>query len=185
MPLNSFLTPTVQQGSSLQLLDEHKATSAENTYTFNPTNAMTSAKFSEIIIIINGVSTAQLALLLQMNGIVSGTYNYQGQRMTGAAVANITAATQTSVQVLSSTAISGAVGLAAEIHIFIDDSATIHPWGFSRGVTNSGGGACIIEDISFGNTTATFTLGSFTILTSVSTWTTGTHITTYGIKRIT
>lgn len=173
-------TTNPNTGSSLQLLDLHQASGTESTYTFTPGSALNSAKYSAIVIKISGSATASLALNMVLNGD-SGNMAYFGQRMTGSAVANITASAQSVIQIASTSIISAATLFDGEIIINLDSTVGK----ILRGTSMMSAGGVGVELLGwYDSQGATNSITSINFATSTSTWATGTNITTYGVKNV-
>jgi len=163
-------------------LDVHLAAAPESTYTFTPATALDWDDYTRIIVQTSGLTTAALALQMQLNGIV---ISYFSQRLRSAAAA-LTALQQSNVafwEILSSTALNAASRQFITItEIMLNDPAFANE-GFlclMKGealLTHEQGGG-------YNDENNVGPIDSITTFTSASTWAAGTLISTYGVRRI-
>ncbi len=157
------------------VLDKHEATGTEASYTFTPDPAILNDKYSKILIIFDGKTTASLALELKINGSATGHYwtmteNNQGT-LTGS-----TASNASEFPLADTSVITAATHLMGEISLYLSDIAT------AVVSIDSTIGAGRHYNKMTGNI-VTSTITEIKIQTSTSTWVAGTKIIIYGVVR--
>jgi len=164
-------------GGSLELLDVHTATGTESSYTF--TQDLDKSNYSNFDIIFQGDATAELALLMQVNGSTSSNHHYTLIYSDGSSITDSWVEDSTSFPLISTNLNSTnphalyascqlRTNVVGEQYLIYTSFAHAYPqlrWeeyvGIDSGITTG--------DIS-----------SIKIFTSTSTWLSGTRISTYG-----
>lgn len=168
----------INQGSMV-LLGKHTAVVAESTFTFNFAG-ITDDLYSEIIVVARGQVTAALNLQLTINGGSTGYYQ-DGVSAIGGSNANINIDNAAQLTFQSSSILNGA-NQEIEANAIIKGSkvGTSRPTGRIEAGTFSIG----MEESAFGCGSVTTPVTSITVKTSTSTWTVGTTIEVYGIRKV-
>jgi len=163
-----------------ELLDSHIAVAPEATYTFTPTTPLTIDDFKKFMIVISGDSTAAFALLMRFNGETGAFYSTFGYRIAGGAETIINLAAQTAWEVIQQAIIAANDSFWAAVEFSLPIAGINRVLPMTKGISEFGGGAHqVCGNKLTGAGRDTFT--SITILTSASTWKTGTEIHTYGV----
>lgn len=165
---------------TVEILDNHVAAGAEATYTFTPASALLFATYSEIWVVIEGAATAALALQMQLNGDTAANYSENGYRINAApAQVILQNLGQTQLTLLTATVLAGAYDFSGISKI------TRNP--LNNRYTQHSEFSCQLalehEKYYGRHVAAAQAISSITVKTSISTWITGTRITTYGVRR--
>lgn len=177
----SYVQGLIDSTNKVVLLDEYTAASAESTKTFTFSPALDNDTYSKIIIQVMYRGTAAQNLLCVWNGETGANYYGGGQRFTSSTLAYISISAASSLQVASSTILSGA---NADL-----DGQIAMQWIRSNLMT-------VDSKLGKLQTVGTFeqvfgyndqsndaTLSTLTIKTSTSTWAIGTKFSVYGVLR--
>ena len=184
LKMNSGATaPEWGNTGTYEYLTTYTAAQAEATYTYTPASALTFANYSAIIIEIDGEITAALSLRLRINGgVTAGNYKSQGMTTDGSTVAALDdGGSQTSYALASSSLLNTANDqFLGQAEIRMGNTTTQRAVVFARICEPSGGTK---TEITSGYIIGATEITSITILTSTSTWLTGTRFSIYGVKR--
>ena len=167
--------------STIEYIDSYVAGSAEATKTFTFATPINFANYSKIIIQCDGGVTAALGLLLRLNGLTDAQYDSQGHREALGVIIAIVSSAATSIPIMSNASLSAAnYGFSGFCEITRELITTTRPNVFSK---FTGADTLDTQRLSSRHRDNITTLTSVTILTSTSTWLTGTTFTVYGVKR--
>ena len=169
---------TVESGKMV-LLDSHEATSTESTYTFTSTSSLDMENdYSELIVLISGNATASLSLQLIINAIEGVAYSQTTLVADSTSVTHSDLAGQGKIEILNTALLDNPRAILCELHI------TGNP--FNRDLMINGNNYALGEGLNvLGGSMAENDglIDSLRIKTSTSTWSSGTQIITYGVKR--
>lgn len=171
-------TPSV---NVFQVLDNHIAAIAENTYTFTPAVPLTMAQYSVFIVEIVGRTTLALALQAQINGTAVQNYSYGLRKtQTPLVTAISTAINAANLSLLTAGILIAGAEFSGQLRIIIPENGSniIGSSEFQESINIFG-----CESLQHVVNVASTTLVSININTSASTWQAGTRITIYGVKR--
>ena len=175
------LFPLIQDQSLIDLLDTHEATGTESTYTFTPTTPIDLAdEYEEVFVIAKGKTSASLAIDFKVNGITE--YHTTINNNLLGTLTGIHLGSALNAELQSATNINVGRGFNLNLHIskeLVDGSSSgYNYYGFSnvstRALTTFAGGTILNTET---------TISSIQLFTSASTWTAGTTINTYGLRK--
>ena len=165
-------------GGQLELIEEHEATGAENSYTI--TADMTAAKYTSIIVQFRGESTAQLAMQASLDGTTTDNYHYM-QNLFASGTQTTSEVVDGDIMPLASTAVI----VGADVEIIFQLVIALNSEDNGTASWQTWGKGNVTSDIEFryGQSAISGDLATILISTTTSTWKTGSYITTYGVKR--
>jgi len=166
-----------------ELLDNYEATSAESSHTFTPSSALEFDTYSQIIVVIDGLTTASLALELIVNG-QRGANNYLsvGKRFVWTPTETLIVENSTQYTLATTTCLPSA---GSSFNVVVSMTCNDTTTGTNRIHIDTNANCGAINEIKGGiNQSVVYTeITEIIVETSTSTWRIGTRMSVYGIKR--
>lgn len=160
-----------------ELIKKHIATGTEATLDLTGLT-LSAADYSQIIIEMDGESTATLNVLLRINGLGTAKYDIWTTTNDGSAMAGSTSADNTSHQLVALGGANRSFSLQAIITI-AETSGIVYI--HSNSMSFGGGG--YVDSFGANDTGSITSITGINIFTSTSTWKSTTKISIYGVRR--
>jgi len=165
-----------------ELLDTHIAVGTEATYTFTPADPLDNDTYSEIVSVLDGDITAILALQMKVNALAT-LYSVEKLTVVGGVITGVSQISTPQWELIGTALLNIATRKFAVVtHLMIGDSAFSFPHvgGFYQAKADLGYVTGTLRQFTNGEDDIT----SIEWKTSASTWTAGTTIDTYGVRRV-
>ncbi len=169
--------PNYKASNKMVTIEDYNSpsTAATKTFTFP---AIDFSKVSKLVLVIDGLTTAALALRVTINGIVTSKYSYDGRRIAGGTETLLDVTAEEYWEVASVAAIDAARSFMGTIEIY---HSTIDKPGLISTVNAASGDKQ--EQITGFLDQEVLSITSIEIVTSTSTWIADTRMTLYKVLR--
>lgn len=158
----------------------HEATTTESTFTFTLREPLTMDDHSMLVLVMDLQVTAALTLLLRINGSSASLYFTDGARIAGGAETLIDGSTDTSAELCNTALTAAANGLCGKSEIFLMKGAGTDAVHILSNYSSQEG----VQNVRNMFLVDTATIASVTVLTSTSTWASGSRMSLYKVSRL-